>query len=120
MRSRFVLVAMVSVSGLCAGLVSGCGYRIDNCDLPEQPYTLNEELTARAVDRLIQQNQVIDRNNLKCEAVCESIYLDQHPRGAATTVDDCTLTLDGEFNGDPDEVVGSLECDGRGIPQFCS
>jgi hypothetical protein len=101
-------------------LAAGCGYKVDNCNLPAEPFSLDEELTAEEVDRLIAQNRVIDRNNLVCDVVCESIYLVQLPEGAATTVDSCTMKLDGEFNGDPEEVVGSMQCAGRGIPQFCS
>jgi len=117
------LVATLTVfgfSGLGVLLAAGCSVDIDNCNLPAEPFTLDEELTAEEVDRLIEQNRVIDRNNLVCDVVCESIYLDQHPEGAATTVDSCTLKLDGEFSGDPKEVEGSLQCAGRGIPQFCS
>lgn len=116
MLRRLAIVAMLTVSTLAAG----CGYHVANCNRPAEPFALDEELTAREVDRLIEENHVIDRNNLVCDVVCESIYLDQHPEGAATNVENCTLKLDGEFSGDPEEVVGSLLCDGRGIPQFCS
>ena len=86
----------------------------------EEPFEFDEKLTARDVDRLIELSNVIDRNNLTCEAVCENIYLDMNPKGGATSVYNCTLTFDGEFNGDPEEVVGSMQCDGLGIPQYCS
>lgn len=114
MFRRLALVATL----VAPALAGGC-YKIDNCNLPAEPFALDEELTLEEVKRMIELSHVIDRNNLECAVVCENIYLDQHPDGAATTVDSCTMVLDGPFNDDPDEVEGSLQCTGRGIPQFC-
>ena len=115
-RRQLVLVATLTAPVLAA---AGCSYQVDDCNNPEEPFELDETLTARDVDRLIEQANVIDRNNLTCGAVCENIYLDMNPKGGATSVYNCTLEFDGEFNGDPEEVVGSMQCDGLAIPQFC-
>ena len=80
---------MLSVSTLAAG----CVYHVANCDLPAEPFALDEELTAREVDRLITENHVIDRNNLECEVVCESIYLDQRFSDHAPVIIDYDFKL---------------------------
>lgn len=102
-----------------ATVTAACGYRVDDCDQPMQAFTLDEALDEHAVERLVTINHVIDRIDLECEIVCESIYLDQNPDGAATSVEACELKIDGDFTGEPTAVVGSLYCEGRGIPQFC-
>jgi len=114
MRLQLLLAAATA-----AVLTTACGYRVDDCDQPSQGFTLAEDLDEQTIDRLVQQNDVIDRLDLECGVVCESIYLDQNPRGGAQSVGACELTIDGEFTGDPEAIVGSLYCEGRGIPQFC-
>jgi hypothetical protein len=104
---------------LLATLAAACGYRVDDCDPPAMAFSLDEALDERAVDLLIRDSRVIDRSQLECEIVCELIYLDQHPKGGASEVEVCELRLDGDFTGDPDAVVGSISCEGRGIPEFC-
>lgn len=113
---RLALLATLAVPAL---MTAGCSYKVDDCDQPEEPFELELELEARDVDRLKEENEVIDANSLKCESVCASIYLDENPMGSTTTVYNCTLTFDGDFNGDPNEIVGSVQCDGLGVPQFC-
>lgn len=98
---------------------AGC-YHIDDCSLPAQSFTLDQDLDERAVDRLVLDNDVVDRSQLECEIVCESLYLDQHPKGGATGVGTCELMVNGDATGDPATVIGHLYCEGRGIPQFCS
>lgn len=110
MRTRLLLLAT---------LATACGYRIDDCDQPAKAFSLDEELDELAVERLIRDSRVIDRNQLECDVVCELIYLDQHPRGGASEVEVCALELDGDFTGDPAAVVGSIYCEGQGTPQFC-
>ncbi|HEY0134063.1 MAG TPA: hypothetical protein VGB85_08285 [Nannocystis sp.] len=113
MRTRLLLIATL------ATLTAACGYRVDNCDQPSKGFSLDEELDERAVELLVRDSRVIDHTQLECDMVCELIYLDQNPKGGATEVEVCDLVLDGDFTGDPDAVVGSIYCEGRGIPQFC-
>lgn len=115
MRLHLLLAAIA----LLTAPLTACGYRVDDCDQPSQSFTLEEDLDEQTIDRLVQQNDVIDRLDLECGVVCESIYLDQNPRGGAQSVGACELKIDGEFTGDPEAIVGSLSCEGRGIPQFC-
>jgi len=114
-------VATAAAAAAVATVVAAvaCGYRVDDCDQPMQRFTLDEALDEHAVERLVTVNHVIDRIDLECEVVCESIYLDQNPQGAATSVEVCELKIDGDFTGDPKAVVGSLYCEGHGISQFC-
>ncbi len=100
-------------------LLAACGYRVDDCERPEQSFTFDEELTEYAIERFIVDSRVIDRSDLECDVVCEFYYLDKHPKGGASTVEVCKLTIDGDFTGDPKAVVGSLYCEGLGLPQFC-
>jgi hypothetical protein len=111
MRTQFLIAAALTMTS--------CGYRVDDCEQPEKSFTLDEDLDQRRVDALLDEQQLIDRSQLSCAAACESLYLDAHPKGAATSVGACELTLDDEPNDDPDVIVGNVRCDGQGIPQFC-
>ena len=113
MRALLLLLVVATTSS------AGC-YKIDDCSLPAQSFTLDQDLDERAVARLVSDNDVIDRSQLECDIVCESIYLDQHPKGGATGVGACELMVNGDVTGDPEAIVGHLYCEGRGIPQFCS
>ena len=115
MRMQLLLIA--GLAGVVAA--AACGYQVDDCDQPTKTFSLEEELDEYAVERLIIDSRVIDRNQLKCAVVCEFIYLDQHPKGGASSVEICDMTIDGEFKDDPKNVVGSIYCEGQGIPQFC-
>lgn len=116
---QLLLAVAVAVAVTVTVAALACGYRVDDCDQPMQRFTLDEALDEHAVERLVTVNHVIDRIDLECEVVCESIYLDQNPQGAATSVEVCELKIDGDFTGDPKAVVGSLYCEGHGISQFC-
>ena len=111
MRRTCLLAAVLAVAG--------CGYKVADCDQPTLPFSDDAELTENDVERLIQETDVNTPDQLKCELVCESRYLDANPDGGITAIDSCDLTIDGDFTGDPEGIVGALRCAGRGIPQYC-
>ena len=118
---RMLLLRLTSLTTMAtmATLAVACGYRVDDCDQPAKAFSVDQELDELAIKRLVSDSQVIDRSQLECDIVCEFIYLDQHPKGGANEVEVCKLTIDGDFTGDPQAVVGSIYCEGRGVPQFC-
>ena len=111
MRTHLLIVAALTLTA--------CGYRVDDCEQPERSFTLDEDITQSRFDAMLDENQLLDRSQLTCGIACESLYLDRNPKGAATSVGACELTLDDEPNDDPDAIIGDVRCDGRGIPQFC-
>lgn len=100
--------------------VAGCGVQADNCDHPARAFVIDEAFDQDEIDRLLLANHVLDRSQLECEIVCETLYVDEHPLGGATGVSTCELEFDGDFDGQPGAVLGTLHCEGRGIPQFCT
>lgn len=112
------------MSLLFVALLAGCGYRVDDCKQPVRSFELDEDIDAQTVERMVLEHQVITHSDLECELVCESFYLDQNPRGGARGVDTCEMAFDDEFNfndedRDPEAIVGTITCSGRGVPQFC-
>ena len=106
MRTQLLLaVAVVAVAA--------CSYRIDDCARPSEGFSLDEVLDEHLVERLVIDSRVLNHTELECKVVCELIYLDRHPKGATTEVEFCELTIDGDFTGDPDAVVGAVTCKQR-------
>ena len=99
--------------------VTACGYEVDDCKPPPQSFAFDEALDEELVARLVLDSRVLDHTQLECKLVCELIYVNRHPKGATTEMERCTLTIDGDFTGDPEAVVGSLVCEGLGVPEFC-
>lgn len=98
---------LFTLSTFTASCVAGGG----DCD---SLFTLDEALTEADVASLLQAQELTDRQAIECEAACVQIA-DHRDRlvGEDPRVETCTITVDAMAGTADDDVVGSLQCEGK-------
>lgn len=116
MRMQLLIATTLAAAG-CQGESSACP---PNPDLEGDPFTLEEDLDESDVQTLRDEHGQVDPTMLACDDVCRSRHYDPIDPRHITSIEACTLMIDGEFTGDPDAIVGTLHCEGHDSGYICT
>lgn len=116
MRLQLLITATLAAAG-CQGESSACP---PNPDPEGDPFILDEDLDESDVQTLLDEHGKSDPTMLECDDVCRSRHFDLLDNNRITSIETCKLVIDGEFTGDPAEIVGNLHCEGHESGYICT
>ena len=115
MRMQLLIAATLAACS-CADS-SGCPETVPEGD----PHTFDLDLDGTTVQDLLEQRGLSDPDKLVCEEVCEAVYFEAAGNGFQfTRIDTCVLTIDDEWMGKTEGIVGSLHCEGLHSDYVCT
>lgn len=102
-------VAMLSL------LVSNCSS--GDCDSPGHPFTLDQQFSEAALQDYLTAKGV-ERMSVECESFCELRYaLDADE--FVDSVSSCMLSIEPLQGEEPDDVAGTIQCEGEAVEHHC-